>query len=356
MPGFTNLFITLELRGKMWLVERGFNGDQQNVILDLGRELKIGGGSGLLGMAFHPKFPSNRKYFLNYQIETNGQIFTLLVERRFTPDFKMDSGESRVLMKIPATTDAHTGGNIAFGPDGFLYLGMGDTGPQRDPQGHAQNLSLWLGKMLRIDVDHTEKNRAYKIPRTNPFRTRRGVLPEIWACGLREPWRFSFDRATGDLWIGDVGQDRFEEVDLARAGENFGWNVFEGVTPFSDEFRRTGEKFVPPIFAYSRKYGVSITGGYVYRGKSAPDFFGKYICGDFQSRRVWAITQTNRVLAGVVEIGVAPSEIVSFAEDHAGELYVVGYGSGLIYRMEFPSSRETSERSRVNERSIILEN
>jgi glucose/arabinose dehydrogenase len=268
----------------------------------------------------------------------------------------MDSGESRVLMKIPATTDAHTGGNIAFGPDGFLYLGMGDTGPQRDPQGHAQNLSLWLGKMLRIDVDHTEKNRAYKIPRSNPFRSRRGVLPEIWACGLREPWRFSFDRATGDLWIGDVGQDRFEEVDLARAGENFGWNVFEGVTPFSDEYRRPGEKFVPPIFAYSRKYGVSITGGYVYRGKSAPDFFGKYICGDFQSRRVWAITQTNRVLAGVVEIGVAPSEIVSFAEDHAGELYVVGYGSGLIYRMEFPSSRETSERSRVNERSIILEN
>jgi glucose/arabinose dehydrogenase len=210
-------------------------------------------------------------------------------------------------------------------------------------------MNLLLGKILRIDVDHTSDGRAYAIPKSNPFRKRAGVRPEIWASGFREPWRFSFDSKTGDLWVGDVGQNQFEEITIARAGENHGWNVFEGVTPFSETYRRTSENYIPPVFAYSHQKGVSVTGGFVYRGKRAPALNGYYICGDFESRRIWALTQTNRALASIVEIGRSPARIVSFAEDAAGELYLVGYDTGLIYRMEFGSANPiASEPAHAN--------
>jgi glucose/arabinose dehydrogenase len=337
MAGFTNLFVVIEQAGKSWVIDRTKTGDKQTALVDLSGEVRTGGGCGLLGIAFHPKFPKNRKYYLKYQVETNDQITTRIVERKFDRDFKTDSGEQREIIRIPAVTQDHTGGAIAFGPDGFLYIGMGDTGPQNDPQGHAQDMNLLLGKILRIDVDHTENGRAYKIPKSNPFRKRTGVRPEIWACGFREPWRISFDPVTGDLWVGDVGQDHFEEVTLARAGENHGWNVFEGVTPFSERYRRAGEKYVPPVFTYPHQQGVSITGGFVYRGRRALAMDGRYICGDFGSRRLWALTQTNRTLTSVVEIGHAPAQVVSFAEDSQGELYIVGFDTGLIYKMDLAS-------------------
>lgn len=335
LPGFTNLFIVIEQAGKSWLIERTQEGDKQTALVDLSGEVRTGGGSGLLGFAFHPKFRRNRKYYLKYQVENAGKISTRLVERKFAKDFKSDSGKpERLIMEIPATTQDHTGGALAFGPDGFLYIGMGDTGPQNDPQGHGQDLSLLLGKILRIDVDHSEHGRAYAIPKSNPFRKRTGVRPEIWAYGFREPWRISFDPVTGDLWVGDVGQNEFEEVTLPHAGENHGWNVFEGVTPFSERYRRAGEKYVPPVFTYPHRQGVSVTGGFVYRGRRAPAMDGRYICGDFGSRRLWALTQTNRTLTSVVEIGRAPAQVVSFAEDSQGELYVVGFDNGLIYQMD----------------------
>src|SRR5207247_1595723 len=156
------------------------------------------------------------------------QITTVLVEKQAAPDFRRDSGRpSRRLLTIPCVTQNHTGGCIAFGPDGFLYLGMGDTGPQQDPNGHGQNMQILLGKMLRIDVDRMEGGLPYAIPADNPFRATPNVRPEIWALGFREPWRFSFDPVTGDLWVGDVGQDRVEEVAIVRRGENHGWNVYE---------------------------------------------------------------------------------------------------------------------------------
>jgi glucose/arabinose dehydrogenase len=211
---------------------------------------------------------------------------------------------------------------------------MGDSGPQQDPQGNAQNLSVPLGKMLRIDVDRREGERLYAVPPDNPFVARPGVRPEIWAVGLREPWRFSFDPATGDLWVGDVGQDLYEEVDIVRRGENFGWNVFEGFEPFSNRYRREGEAFVPPVFAYSRKYGASVTGGFVYRADPKSSFYGAYVFGEYQTRRLFALTQENRSLKQVRQIARPEQMPVSFGRDDAGNLYMVGY-EGTIYRIDF---------------------
>jgi glucose/arabinose dehydrogenase len=215
---------------------------------------------------------------------------------------------------------------------------MGDTGPQQDPNGHGQNTQLLLGKILRIDVDRKEDGRPYAIPADNPFRARGDVRPEIWALGFREPWRFSFDWRTGDLWVGDVGQDRVEEVAIVRAGENHGWNVFEGFEPFSNLRRREGEKYVAPVFAYKRRYGNSITGGYVYRGGKSAPFYGVYVCGDYTTRLIFGLRQKDRGLEKVRIIGTSPESIASFAQDERGEIYVVGY-EGMIFKIDFGGAK-----------------
>lgn len=348
VPGFTNRFVVLEHGGQGWLIKRTADGDSQESFVDLRGTVRVGGATGLLGLAFHPGFIENRKYYLKYQLVEDGRISTLLVERRFGMDFERDSGEpSRQLLKIPAVTQDHNGGPIVFGPDGFLYLGMGDTGPQRDPQGHGQDMGTLLGKILRLDVDRSEAGLPYAIPAGNPFRSLTKARPEIWALGFREPWRFSFDRATGDFWVGDVGQDQIEEVAIVRAGENHGWNVFEGFTPFSNRYRRETAVYVPPVFAYPHRVGVSVTAGHVYRGQRAPLMAGRHICGDFESRRLWALAQTNRVLSSVVEIGRAPTRIASFSEGRDGEIYLVGYDLGVIYRMNLAVIDPTPLETRI---------
>jgi glucose/arabinose dehydrogenase len=225
-----------------------------------------------------------------------------------------------------------------FGPDGYLYVGMGDTGPQEDPHGHGQNTTLLLGKILRIDVDRRTPDKPYAVPPDNPFIGRAGFRPEIWAYGFREPWRFSFDPVTYELWVGDVGQDRYEEVDLVRRGENYGWNVYEGFEPFSNRYRREGEVYVAPVFAYRRSSGPSVTGGYVYRADARSSFYGVYVCGDYESRRIFGLTQSNRQLLAVRQIGRAPERIVSFGQDESGEIYVVGY-EGALFHLDFHRSQ-----------------
>lgn len=334
VPGQTNLFIVMEHSGRAFLIHHSESEDTRSLLLDLRPQVRTGGATGLLGLAFHPAFRENRKYYLKYHDVVDGKISTVLVERRFAADFQTDAGETaRELIRIPAVTQDHNGGCIEFGPDGYLYLGTGDTGPQRDPQGHGQDLGLLIGKILRLDVNRNDPGLAYAIPSDNPFRGREGVRPEIWAYGFREPWRFTFDSATGDLWVGDVGQDRIEEVGIVRSGENHGWNVYEGFDAFSPTFRREGERYVSPVFSYPHRIGVSVTGGYVYHGTKAPALGGWYVCADFESRRVWALTQTNRVLDQLVEIGRAPSRAVSFTHFADGELGLVGYDSGIIYKL-----------------------
>ena len=334
VPGRPGNYAVLENFGRSWLIEKTGDAETRTPLVDLSGVVRGGGATGLLALAFHPHFAENRKYFLKYQIEESGRISTLIVERKFAPDFRGDSGEPpRTLLNIPSTTQDHNGGCLAFGPDGFLYFGMGDTGPQGDPQGHGQDLSLLLGKLCRIDVDRAEDGRPYAIPADNPFRGQPGVRGEIWALGFREPWRFTFDSLTHDLWFGDVGQDRFEEVGIVRAGENHGWNVLEGFNPYSPRYRRDGANYIPPVLSYSHRVGVSVTGGYVYRGQRAAAMSGWYVFADFETRRVFALTQTNRVVDKVVEIGRAPTRAVSFTEGRDGELSLVGFDAGVIYRL-----------------------
>jgi hypothetical protein len=302
----------------------------------------------LLAFDFHPGFGKDRRYYLKFQIQENGRISTIVEERRFGADLNSDSGEApRMLLKIPGVTQDHNGGSMAFGPDGFLYIGMGDTGPQRDPQGHGQDMSLLLGKLLRIDVNREEGGLPYAIPADNPFTGRTGVRPEIWASGFREPWRISFDSVTRDLWLGDVGQDQFEEVDIVRSGENHGWNVFEGGNAFSERYRSDNATYTPPIFSYPHSLGVSVTGGFVYRGKQAPRMEGWYVFADYESRRIWALQQVDRKLQRIVEIGRAPTRAVSFAQRLDRELCLVGYDDGIIYSVGLDAVDPTPLEKRV---------
>jgi putative heme-binding domain-containing protein len=326
--------LVLEHAGRIWSVGRRDGAEHRKLILDLTGIVRRGGATGLLGMDFHPGYEKNRRYFLKYQVVEDGVISTVIDERTMLPDRDEDSGTPpRQIIKIRSTTQDHNGGSIGFGPDGYLYFGMGDTGPQRDPQGHGQDMSLLLGKMMRIDVDRTEDGLAYAIPADNPFRGVSGARPEIWASGFREPFRLSWDSKTGDLWVGDVGQDRYEEVDIVRRGENLGWNVYEGHYPFSETYRRQGENYIAPVMSYSHRLGVSVTGGVVYRGIRAPQLDGWYLFGDHETRRVWALTQIDRKLDKIVEIARSPSRITAFARDPKGEISLAGFDDGTIYRL-----------------------
>lgn len=336
LPGEPNVFFVLHQRGVVWKVEKTATTETKAEFVNLlGEVFYERGPNGLLDMAFHPKFRENRKYYLKYQVFENNKVATIVVERQMAPDFKSDSGAApRRIIKIESVAEDHSGGCLQFGPDGFLYIVMGDTGPHNDPNGHAQNLSLLLGKLLRIDVDRAESGLAYAIPADNPFVGRAEARPEIWAYGFRNPWRFCFDRVTGDLWLADVGQDRVEEVDIVKRGENYGWNVYEGYEPFSNQFKKEGREFRPPVFAYWRKYGNSITGGPVYRGDKDSSFYGAYLCGDYTSKRIFAVKQEKGLLKAVRQIGVAPQGLVSFGEDEAGNVYTVGF-EGRIYKIDF---------------------
>lgn len=348
MPGRPGVFIVLEQAGRIWLVEKRSDGDSRRLFLDLRPAVRVGGATGLLSFDFHPRFGKDRRYYLKYQIQESGKISTIVEERRFAEDLLRDSGEApRMLLKIPGVTQDHNGGSMSFGPDGYLYIGMGDTGPQRDPQGHGQDMSLLLGKLLRIDVDREEGGRPYAIPADNPFVGREGIRPEIWASGFREPWRISFDSKTRDLWFGDVGQDQYEEVGIVRVGENHGWNVFEGGNAYSDRYRKEAVTYVPPVFSYPHRIGVSVTGGYVYRGKQAPRMEGWYVFADYESRRIWALQQTDRKLQQVVEINRAPTRAVSFAQRLDGELCLVGYDDGIIYQIGLDTVDPTPLQKRI---------
>ena len=328
--------------------DKGLKSDRKELFVDLSDEASTGQFEGVLCLAFHPNFKNNRKYYVNYHVRNQGSHFSpIIAERTVTADFKQDAGgKSRRLLQIHQDTDLHWGGMLAFGPDGYLYIGAGDAGPQEDPEGNGQNLGLLTGSILRIDVDKTQGKLAYAIPPDNPFLIKPGTAPpphlakarpEIWAYGLRMPWRFSWDSKTGDLWVGDIGQNLFENVRIVRQGENHGWNVYEGFAEFSDRYRRPGETYVPPVLSYRRKDGVSVTAGYVYRGRPDSSYYGAFIFADFESKRIWAMTQQGRKLIKVRQIGDCPEKPCSFGIDAQGELLVIGY-EGSIFRLVLDDS------------------
>jgi len=332
VPGVADGFAVVEHEtGKVWLLDKRGGAERKVVFLDSGRMMP--GAHGIMSIVFHPHYAENRRYFIVRQLVEKGTFYTLVSEGLAAADGRGDSGRPpRDVLRIDGSTSNHCGGGLEFGPDGYLYIAMGDSGPQQDPHGNAQDMKSLRGKMVRIDVDRAGEGKVYTVPSDNPFVGQAGVRPEIWASGLREPWRYSFDPATGELWVGDVGQDLYEEVDVVRKGQNMGWNVMEGFAPFSNQYKRAGETYVPPVFAYSRKYGVSVTGGYVYRGDVTSALSGVYIFADYQTRRIFGLTRDGTKLGKVRQIGTAPQRVVSFGLGVRGELYVVGY-EGTVYRM-----------------------
>lgn len=295
--------------------------------LDAGDPLDATGERGLLSIAFHPKYATNNFVYAYYTTK-NGD----LTISRFTvnPSTKVAANKLE-LLSIPHPRENHNGGQLQFGQDGFLYIGTGDGGGREDPDGNGQNTQTLLGKLLRIDVDAAT---PYAIPNDNPFKSTGGAK-EVWAYGLRNPWRFSFDRSTGDLWIGDVGQDKFEEINFTAKGQaaprNYGWKITEGKSCFEvSTCDRNGLEM--PVLDYGRAQGdTSVTGGYVYRGTVSPKIAGKYIYADFSSGRIWSLIKSGSDVVKTLEVDTADN-ISSFGEGADGELYVVALG-GKVSRL-----------------------
>jgi len=310
--------------------------------LDIRSKVSDGGERGLLGLAFHPAFATNGRFYVFYTRRDGDLVISQFSVSPTDPD--QASTTEKVILRIEHSRyPNHNGGQLAFGPDGYLYIATGDGGGAGDPLENAQDRRSRLGKLLRIDVDRTTATRNYAIPSSNPYATSTVYRREIWSYGLRNPWRFSFDRSTGDLWIGDVGQGRYEEVDRGRRasgggrGVNFGWDVMEGRHCYEPASGCNTSGKRPPLAEYRHAVtGVdncSITGGYVYRGTSYPDMRGGYFFGDFCSGRIWSVVANGSTSqAEALELD-SPARISAFGQDDAGELYLADYATGTIYRL-----------------------
>jgi glucose/arabinose dehydrogenase len=298
--------------------------------IDIRSRVAGGGERGLLGLAFHPSHASNRRFFLSYTRTSGGQLQSVIAEYQASAaDPNTADTAERVVLTVDQPFDNHNGGQIQFGPDGYLYIGLGDGGSGGDPHGNGQNLGTLLGKLLRIDVDSTQ---PYAVPPDNPFVGQGGARAEIWALGFRNPWRFSFDPTTGRLFAGDVGQGSFEEVDIVVKGGNYGWNVMEGLHCFSPPTGCNTSGLELPIAEYDHTEGISITGGYVYRGTLIPELAGRYVFGDFGSGRVWQLTEGTAGTWTRALLLDTSLNISSFGRDAAGEILVVDYNGG-VYRL-----------------------
>jgi len=302
--------------------------------LDISGLVSSGGERGLLGVAFHPNYASNGFFYVNY---TDAAGDTVISRYSVSADANLaDPTSAFILLTIPQPFSNHNGGQLQFGPDGYLYIAVGDGGSGGDPQDNAQNLGSFLGKILRIDVDGGV---PYAIPADNPYAGIAGALEEIWASGLRNPWRFSFDRLTGDLFIGDVGQGSWEEVDFQPAGsaggENYGWRLMEGNSCFNPSTNCNNGTLTLPILVYDHNVGCSVTGGYRYRGSNNLDLDGFYVYGDYCTGRMWGAKEDGMGGWTNTELIDTNFLISTFGEDESGEIYVAHFSStdGAIYQI-----------------------
>ncbi len=291
-----------------------------------------GNEQGLLGLAFHPAYVENRTFVVNYT-DRNGD--TVIARFRASADDpnRADAGSEEALLRVSQPYANHNGGGLAFGPDGYLYIALGDGGSGGDPQGNGQSTDTLLGKLLRIDVP---SDGGYLVPPDNPYVNGGGRM-EIWAIGLRNPFRFSFDALTGDLYIGDVGQNQWEEIDFlphgSPGGANFGWNYREGTHEYQGQ-PPAGLALIDPVFEYGHGPGCSVTGGTVYRGSALPELGGVYLFGDFCSGQVWGLVMNADGTAQARELFRTGANISSFAVDRFGEVYLIDLQGGGIYRLE----------------------
>lgn len=329
--GSGRLFIT-EQTGRIRIAVNGQL--RKEPFLDISNEVKSGGERGLLCVVFHPKFAENGRFFVNYTTEKNGSLETVVAEfKAGASDLKADPKTEKEILRFHQPYSNHNGGQLAFGPDGMLYIAVGDGGSGGDPQQNGQNLKTWLGKILRIDINGSQPGKAYAVPADNPFVATPEAKPEIWAYGLRNPWRFSFDLKTGQLWAGDVGQNKWEEIDIIEKGKNYGWSAREGMHDFRPE--RAAGALIDPVKDYGRDLGQSVTGGYVYRGKEFPALDGLYLYGDFATGRVWGLRceGNGKPVTFDAELAKFPFTISAFGEDRHGELYILDYGGGKVLKL-----------------------
>ena len=289
-----------------------------------------GNEEGLLGLAFDPDYRSNGYFYVYYSAASPRRS---VIARYHAPPGtgRVDPSTEKIIMRIGQPFSNHNGGQVTFGPDGYLYVGVGDGGSGGDPRGHGQNLGTLLGTILRIDVSALDETGSYAVPPDNPFVGVEGARPEIWAYGLRNPWRFSFDRETGDLWTGDVGQNKLEEIDIIKPGRNYGWNIMEGTSCFHNA-GCDGDELEPPVAEYGRNGGCSVTGGYVYRGDRIPSLIGAYVYGDFCTGRIWALRHDGGKVVDQALIADTDLQISSFAEGPDGEVYILSF-TGEIARL-----------------------
>ncbi len=326
----SNRVYVVEQGGRIKSFENAASVKSAALVLDIHKRVSYGGEMGLLGLAFHPDFKTNGYFYVNYTKDSPRET---VVSRFKITNGVADPNAETVLFTFAQPYANHNGGKLAFGPDGYLYVATGDGGSGGDPKNNGQNKAAWLGKILRIDVNGTEKGH-YGIPADNPFKGKAGLREEIYAYGLRNPWRFSFDAQTGQLWTGDVGQNEIEEIDIVTKGGNYGWRIREADAVY-DPSQKPETTLIGPIHEYPHGAdGNSVTGGYVYRGAANPALQGKYIYGDFGSGRVWALTQANgKETANQLLIERAGS-ISSFGEDQQHELYICDYADGKILKIE----------------------
>ncbi|MDD9941574.1 MAG: PQQ-dependent sugar dehydrogenase, partial [Myxococcales bacterium] len=338
VPGQAGVAVVLEQVGRARLVRL-----QSGVVVKPGPGLlsvsvRAHSELGLLGLAFHPGYAENGRLFIHYTPKDGAQRSVVAEWRLPLARLGISRAEPhREVLTVMQPYSNHNGGQLVFGPDGYLYIGFGDGGRANDPHGHGQNRATLLGAMLRIDVDAPEG--PYGIPSDNPFAAQPKVRSEIWAFGLRNPWRYSFDPA-GRLIVADVGQNRYEEIDIVASGDNLGWNVREGRHCFRPRSNCRTQGLVDPIFEYGRGLGSSVTGGFVYTGAALPALEGKYIFGDFASGRIWAMalpppeqSAGGQARGSAVLLGRWPYALSTFARDEQGELYVADFTAGAIYRL-----------------------
>jgi len=336
----------VEQRGRILRFEDRDDVDAFTVFVDMRQAVLRGHNEeGLLSFAFHPDYGTNREVFVYYSARKpnedrarRGILSRFTVADSLPPTIELGSEE--IILSIDQPWPNHNGSTICFGPDGYLYMSLGDGGYANDPLNAGQDRSTLLGSILRIDVNGRDGETPYVVPEDNPFVGVEGVRPEIWAYGLRNVWRMSFDRQTGELWAADVGQNTWEEVNIITRGGNYGWRLREGKHRFAKGEPGEGETLIDPIAEYRHNLGLSITGGYVYRGRRLPSLKGVYLYADYESKRMWGLRQADGEAAVVREV-MPPdrgTHVSSFGEDPSGELVIVGFdranrGDGRLYRL-----------------------
>jgi uncharacterized repeat protein (TIGR03806 family) len=333
VPG-SNRLVVAERYGKIFAFVNDPKTDKADLVIDLHPSADRWKGN-IYAITFHPQFAKNGYMYVTYvpdadKTEPKGTKIARFVVKT-EGGFKADPASEKIVFEWPS--GGHNAGCLKFGPDGFLYIGCGDGSGIADELQTGQDLSDHLACMLRIDVDHPEDGKAYSVPKDNPFVKMKGAKPEIWAYGLRQPWKFSFDRKTGDLWCGEVGQDLWESVYKIEKGGNYGWSVMEGSHPFRPERKRGPTPILPPITEHHHTEFRSLTGGYIYHGDRLKELQGAYVYGDFDTGKVWALRHDGTKVTWKQELAQTRQRVVSFGEDERGELYIVDFMGGRIHQL-----------------------